>query len=174
VSILTKDYVANLLEYNPETGELRRKISRSSNARVGQIVGTIRPDGYLSVMINGCRYQAHRVAWLLAHGEWPDDVVDHVNGIKTDNRISNLRACSQSENVMNAKTRSNNTSGVKGVCWHKAKNAWHASVCARGRRVFGGYHKNLEDAKRAVMSLREQLHREFSNHGDRESAASAE
>jgi hypothetical protein len=102
---------------------------------------------------------------MLSHGEWPAGQIDHINGVRSDNRLSNLRVCSAAENRRNSKTPRTNSSGIKGVSWHHAANAWHAQIKSGGQVIYGGTFKELEDAKRAVMELRERLHGEFSNHG---------
>jgi hypothetical protein len=168
----SRDYIASILEYDPASGHLRW-IKARKGIRVGDIAGTVNPHGYLRITIDGRPYQAHRVVWLMANGAWPDDVIDHINGIGTDNRITNLRACTQSENRMNSKVGRNSKSGVKGVTWRKAISAWEVNVGIGGRAVFAGFYENLSDAKKAAMDLRMRLHGEFANHGDRESATSA-
>jgi hypothetical protein len=163
---LTREYVSEQLSYDAETGELRWKVAKSNCIKAGQVAGSIGIQGYLKVKIDRKLYQAHRVAWLLANGAWPEGHIDHINGVRSDNRIANLRVCSNTENVRNAKMRRDNTSGIKGVFWHKASNAWCARVSHDGRMVNGGTFKNIEDAKHAAIELREKLHGDFANHGE--------
>jgi hypothetical protein len=155
--------VSSLLEYHAEIGIfLRRKDTRG--ARAGQIAGCSARNGYVMIRVADGAYLAHRIAWLLSYGEWPDGVIDHINGVRSDNRLANLRLCSTSENLRNAKLRSDNTSGVKGIYWNKKLSSWQVHVKDGGRTVYGGIYKDLDDAKRAVMQLRERLHGEFANH----------
>ena len=169
----SRDYVASLLEYDSETGRLTWK-KHTPPVRAGQVAGSMQKNGYVSVSIGQRRYLAHRIAWLLSFGSWPTGVVDHINGITTDNRISNLRACTQGENQRNRGAQRNNKSGVKGISWDKRRSLWQGWVERDGRRTWVGYHKNLDDAERAIIEIRSRLHGEFANHGDRKSDASAE
>jgi hypothetical protein len=161
----TKEYVESLLDYDAETGELRWKVERSNQIRVGQLVTSSDSKGYIRVTINGRRHQVHRIAWLLVHGEWPVEEVDHINMVTSDNRISNLRACSHSENRRNTNRYRNNSSGIKGVSWNSASNSWLARLAVNGKNIYAGSFKNLGDAERAVAKLREQYHGSFANHG---------
>jgi hypothetical protein len=160
----SREYVASLLAYDAETGEFRWLKSRQG-IRAGKAVGSIQTFGYRQITIDRRQYLAHRIAWLLTYGKWPDGVIDHINGDGDDNRISNLRACTQSENLQNTKIGIRNTTGIKGVSWDKSKKAWRAAVMIKGRSVWAGYHQSIDDATRAVMELRERLHGEFANHG---------
>lgn len=94
-----------------------------------------------------------------------NEYVDHINGNALDNRRSNLRIATNSQNQMNQRTRTDNTSGYKGVHWHKVACKWQARVKINGRYVSGGLYENVEDAAIAARRLREQLHREFANTG---------
>jgi hypothetical protein len=97
---------------------------------------------------------------------WPDGEIDHINTVTSDNRLSNLRVCSRSENAMNKNSYRNNSSGVKGVSWNAAGNSWLARLSVNGRSICAGSFKNIDDAKRALTDLRERLHGEFANHGE--------
>lgn len=90
--------------------------------------------GYLAGSLLGRTYKAHRVAWAIFHGEAPAGEVDHINGDRADNRISNLRAVTKSENQRNAKRRADNTSGKTGVSWCARDSAWVVQVQANGKR----------------------------------------
>ncbi len=91
---LTQELALQLLSYDPETGILRRK----SN---GKVAGGVTSSGYITVLVNGRRYLAHRVIWLMLYGEWPPEQIDHINRIRHDNRAVNLRAVSHAENMGN-------------------------------------------------------------------------
>jgi hypothetical protein len=100
---------------------------------------------------------AHRAAWCLYHGEWPAGVIDHINGDKTDNRIENLRCVTPSINSRNMKKFKHNTSGIAGVCWHKASNKWRAIVTVGGRQKSLGVFSDKDDAAKAVARSRREL-----------------
>jgi hypothetical protein len=160
----SREYIASLLEYEAGTGIFRWTKTRVG-ARAGKIAGTLDANGYLKIRIYGRFYMAHRLAWLFAYGHWPDGPIDHINRSPSDNRLPNLRACSAAENNRNTGARRDNTSGVKGVGWNRQKGAWRVRIKAAGKEVHGGFFKDIEDAKRAIRELRNQLHGDFANHG---------
>lgn len=160
----------DLIGYNPETGILTAKVNFNGR-QAGSVIGSQTSGGYYSTQLFGKKYFVHRIAWLIHYGEWPAMNIDHINGVKTDNRIENLRLCSVSQNHFNKPTQKNNTTGVKGVCWSKRDKSYVASVQCNGKKYSAGYHKDIESAKNAVMSLRERLAGEFTNHGEANLAA---
>lgn len=102
--------------------------------------------GYRHGDIFAKKYQAHRVIWLLAYGEWPEDQIDHINGNRSDNRLSNLSAASNLTNGKNQKRPSDNTSGHIGVCWSKRHQKWMSQIHVNGRGKFLGYFDEIQDA----------------------------
>jgi len=152
--------VNHLLAYCPETGDLTRKV-RIGRLKVGAIAGYITAGGYRSVTVNGCWVQAHRLAWLLFYGVDPIAEIDHINGVKTDNRILNLRIASKAENCRNRKLHRTNSSGYKGVSWHKKLSKWQATLNGK----YLGYFVNKEDAVACVRAARTLAHGAFANHG---------
>lgn len=162
--------IRDLIDYNPETGVLTAKVNFSGR-QAGSVIGSQTWQGYYAFSLFGKKCFAHRLAWLLHYGEWPSQPIDHINGIKTDNSIRNLRLCSLSQNQFNKPTQKNNTTGVKGVYWNKRDKRYVASVQFSGKKYSAGHHKDIESAKEAVMKLREKLAGEFTNHGEFELAA---
>jgi hypothetical protein len=163
--MLTQQTLKEYLHYDPETGVFTW-IKKSANRTViGSIAGTPHKRGYIRIKIKRKFYMAHDLAILYTDGFLPNRV-DHRNGITNDNRRLNLRVCTQAENSWNRRTHSNNTSGVKGVSFYKANQKWKARVMAHGVSHFLGYFDSIEDAKDAVTKKREELHKEFSNHGE--------
>jgi hypothetical protein len=150
------------LDYEPETGILRWKKAREG-IRAGTIVKGKDYQGYLRVRLYDHLFRAHRVAFALMHGRWPHPCCDHVNGDPSDNRAANLRECGFSNNVHNTRKPRNNTSGVKGVTYHKQSGGWLAHVTLR-KKQHSRYFKQFEDAVAYVKKLREQLHGEFARH----------
>jgi hypothetical protein len=149
--ICTKRLV-DYLEYNPDSGEIRWKKNHIP-ALVGKVAGSKRPykDGSFYHVIN---FQskfilAHRVAWFLHYGYWPQEFIDHINGNKLDNRICNLRVVSKIQNAHNVGIRKHNTSGYTGVYFRKDRNSWRAKIGIDGKRISLGYYKTAEEAGRA-------------------------
>jgi hypothetical protein len=120
-----------LLHYDAGSGIFTWKRPRPKIV-VGQVAGTIVKSGHRRIEIDAVSYGAHRLAWLFYYGKWPRIDLDHVNGKPDDNRIDNLRLATRSQNVMNGKLRSDNTSGFKGVHWNKLENRWKAQIRKKG------------------------------------------
>ena len=112
-------------------------------------------------MINGRMYKEHRVIWFAYYGKWPINQIDHINGIKDDNRISNLREANSFQNQMNRAEQKNNTSGRKGVCFHIRLRKWQARIASNGKRVHIGYFQFKRDAIFAYDSACAEIHKEF-------------
>lgn len=172
---LAADTVARLLSYTPETGVLtwkarpvemfERTAKRSPehsaklwNSRWGgkEAFTAVALSGHKVGAIHGTVYLAHRIAWLLASGEWPE-VIDHINGDPADNRLVNLRNVTQSENAKNAARRSDNTSGVAGVSWSIRDKKWTARVVDGGRPISLGSFSTKEEAISARLDAQEKF-----------------
>ena len=162
-SEISVDALRDLLSYDAETGLLTWRVRRG-RVEVGQAAGNPMKSGYLQVMIGGRTYLAHRLAWLHHFGRWPDGDVDHINRVRTDNRVENLRECPRSANMANSKCHEDNQLGVKGVCWHPAAKKWKASVMCRGKTSFQ-YFDSVGSANAWVRSERARLHQHFACHG---------
>ncbi|AAP58725.1 57R [Xanthomonas phage Xp10] len=155
---LTFDQVDQLLSYDADTGLLIWKVSRKGTKGIGSVAGCVNGDGYLQVKVHGKLYQAHRLAWFLSKGTWPSQQLDHINGIKTDNRIVNLRECTDAENKQNRGKSSNNTSGVPGVGWHKQRKKWRAQIKVNGKNIHLGWFDTIEEAAAARAAAKEKYH----------------
>lgn len=162
--MITQELVKEMFTYNPETGSLIRRFTVNSRAIKGQDSGTVTKKGYKETSINKKRYYIHRIIHLYVYGYLPENV-DHIDGDGLNNKLSNLRGCSPSENSYNKRISSNNTSGVKGVSWCKTNSKWTGFVMVNGKQSNLGYFSSIGDAKAAVMKKREQFHGSFANHG---------
>ena len=131
----------------------------------GKQTGTLRSDGYLIVGINGKRMLAHRIVWIMHHGNIPPDKqVDHINHQRQDNRITNLRLASATDNRKNQSKRKDNTSGTTGVYWDEPTHKWRVLICTRGKSNHIGLFKNYNDAVAARLAANK--HYDFHmNHG---------
>jgi len=168
--------IKELLSYDPDTGifiwrhrsicyfktEKNQKIWNTKYS--GKVAGSVEPVGYVRVVILGNRYRAHRLAWAYSYGYFPENV-DHINRIKNDNRLCNLRDCTVSENFMNRIQYSTNNSGFKGVSWAKRENKWRASIVKNRKQFHVGYFDSAKDAHDAYCNAADRLHGQFSNHG---------
>jgi hypothetical protein len=156
--MLTQQRLKELFAYDPDTGILTRLVSTNRMAKAGTDAGTSDGAGYLRISIDRRRYRAHRLAWLYVHGEFPSAEIDHINRVRSDNRLLNLRAATKSENQQNTTTKVNNISGVKGVHWSKCAKKWQAEICVDGRSTYLGVYANLEAATAAYLTASASIH----------------
>ena len=143
---LTAEYLRSVLHYDPATGIFTRKVSTSTNAKVGAVAGCRGGRGYLRIQLQGRKYLAHRLAWLYVYGEWPEDQLDHINRNRSDNRRANLREVTNKQNLQNAGKRSDNTSGHPGIYWHKQRSKWVARIMHNQKHIHLGCFNTLEEA----------------------------
>ena len=142
---LTQSRLKEVLSYDPDSGKFTWKI-HVSNVKAGSVAGSLDFYGYINIRVDGKAYKAHRLVWLYTHGYDPENQIDHLNGVRNDNRITNLREVSQSCNMQNTKVRSNNTSGFPGVYWNKRDQKWKAYICIQGKNHGLGYYDIALDA----------------------------
>ena len=157
--------VMERLSYDIRTGIFKWKSRASSHVPKGAKAGTLeKSSGYVRIKISGRKYRAHRLAWLIVYGSFPPDQIDHINGIKHDNRIINLRAVTCLENCRNKPLNSNNTSGHLGITYDKKHNKWLARIGGTRKRIHLGCFENKEDAieARRIAEINYNYH---PNHG---------
>lgn len=142
---LTQKRVRELFDYDPETGLLTWKVNRRGSAKAGDAIKTVNGAGYVQLAIDSRPYLAHRVIWLWNYGYLPENQVDHINRIKVDNRVCNLREVSPSCNIHNSCVSTRNRTGVKGV--RVDKHGCHASIMIGGRQI---HIKTVHDFTEAV------------------------
>lgn len=149
-----------VLDYDQETGNFVWKVHTNRGSKPGDIAGWSNALGYIAICIDGSQYLAHRLAWLFSHGEMPF-IVDHKDGNKSNNALTNLRSATKSQNVRNQKRRSDNTSGFKGVSFSNARKKWWAYIYIDGKTKHLGYFKTAEDAHAAYCEAAEKFFGEF-------------
>ena len=159
--MINKDLLNKMFEYRD--GNLYRKISLG-RTKVGYKVGFVNNKGYLSVNINKKNLLVHRLIWMMHFDEFPS-LLDHIDGNRQNNNIENLRIATRNQNAHNKSINKNNTSGVKGVCWHKHTKKWNAQIWHNKKHYHLGLYDSLQKAKEVVMNTRNILHGEFANHG---------
>lgn len=148
-----------LLDYDPITGVVTRKTNHP-RIPAGSVVGCLRNDGYLSTCIGGEQHQLHRLIWLLVTGSFPDGPIDHLNGVRTDNRWHNLRSVSNSENQHNlgAARCDNKSSGLLGVHYDKRLKKYRADIKVNGKQRFLGSHADPREAHKLYLAAKDKLH----------------
>jgi hypothetical protein len=154
---LPQDFLLSIFDYNPETGVLTRKkrpiehfsskrtFDMYNNKHAGETVKQINDQGYVIAIINGKQYRAHRIAWIMTFGPINDKKIDHINGNRSDNRISNLRACTHTENLRNMRKTQNEL--PLGVYYDKSRNSYKASIGlgVKGKTQYKRF-KTIDDA----------------------------
>lgn len=153
--LITLEQLHNLLHYDPETGVFTWRTTNKyrREIKVGDRAGYADAKGYWLHRVNGATYLAHRLAWFYVHGEWPPHQVDHINGIRDDNRISNLRLATRTQNARNRALRSDNTSGHAGIHFDKRDKNWRVQSSLNGRNAYVGIFATLDEA----ITAREQF-----------------
>ena len=159
--MLTAEIARQFLSYDPQSGSLTWLVSRGT-VKAGTIVCKISNRGYITVKLLGKTYQAHRIAWLITHGEWPI-TIDHINRQKTDNRLVNLRNATQQQNMCNVPRKRTNTSGVRGVSWQSQSGKWQVEVKSDGKRYYLGSYRDIELAELVASEGRLKLHKEYAS-----------
>ena len=143
---LTYEHVRELFDYR-DNGNLVWKVRLSRRTRIGDIAGTPSGAGYHVVIVDGRPNKTHRVIWLWHHGYTPEGDLDHINRVKLDNRIENLREVSRQCNTRNTGNQKNNTSGAKGIYTHPSwDNVWQAFITVNGRQCKLGNHSSFDEA----------------------------
>ena len=158
---LTRERLKELLDYDPETGVFRWRVSRGNKIPAGSLAGCLGGDRYWHICIDYKIYAAHRLIWLYHKGVWPKDQIDHINGDRLDNRVVNLREANNQQNHMNIGITRANTSGVRGVSQDRPGGKWRAQIVVQGRQRLLGYFQLKEEAKAAYDAMAEKHFGEF-------------
>lgn len=147
----------NIFSYDPETGVFKRKVA----PRLGKVINDKSANGYIRIRYKDKAYGAHRVAWLFMTGSWPEQDVDHINLDRADNRWTNLRAASRSENLGNIGARSDNKSGLKGAYYSKRLRKWQSFIQIQGKHDYLGLFATAEEAHAAYAKAAAERFGEF-------------
>lgn len=181
---LSIQFINECFSYNPETGEVHWKkrprhhfkseasMNRANGQQAGKLAGSDDGSGYIRISISlpvegrkVVHLRAHRIAFVIHYGRWPLVHIDHINNVKNDNRISNLRECDDAQNIKNSKRRSTNTVGLKGVTFISKTNRFRAQIVCDYKLKFLGEFATAEEAHAAYCKAATELHGEFANHG---------
>lgn len=146
---ISHEELRRILYYDKRTGVFSWKVSLGNRARVGAVAGTVMNTGYVAITVCKETVSAHVLAWFYVTGSWPAQHIDHINRQRRDNAWSNLREVTRSQNALNARIRSHNTSGYKGVSWYSRDKTWRAEIVVEGRTVHLGYFPTAVQASLA-------------------------
>lgn len=157
---LKKEYLNSLFEYSD--GQLFWKINKSFSVNVGDKAGKKNAFGYIQIKIDRKDYYAHRIVWVMHKGDIPKGMfIDHIDNDKSNNRISNLRLATKSQNNCNKPKNKNNTSGFKGVSFHKGIGKYVAQIKINNKGKSLGAYDTAEDAALAYQKESAIIHKEF-------------
>jgi hypothetical protein len=159
--ILTQEKLRELLNYDPATGVFTRRVSTSNAVKIGDEAGWIDGHGYVCISLLNITWKAHRLAWLWMTGDWPENDVDHENTNRSDNRWLNLREGTRSQNLANSGKRPSNTSGLKGVSFHKQSQKWRATISSGDKQIYLGLYDCKAAAHFAYLIKADQFYGEF-------------
>lgn len=149
----------NELRYDPVTGLLYWTIFKP-NVKKDSVAGNFcNTHKYIKIMVNKKNYYAHRVCWYLHYGSFPTKQIDHINGVRHDNRICNLREATDGENKQNLPKRNDNTSGYTGVCWSKRDKKFEVRIYVNNKKIHLGYFDNAELAHQTYVEAKKQHHK---------------
>jgi HNH endonuclease len=156
---ITQKYLQSILHYNPETGKWIWVRSKGSQ-KAGNPAGCL-DQGYYTIRIKRHNYISSRVAFLYMKGRWPKEVMDHKNGVTTDDRWENLREATRGQNQQNHKRNSRNKSGYKGVQWMPRCKNFRARIRVRGELIQIGTFPTPELAHAAYVAAAKKHFGEF-------------
>jgi hypothetical protein len=157
---LTQQTLKQMLSYSEHTGQFTWETpSKYRPEYQGKIAGSLHSVGYIHISILGKSYKAHRLAWLYVHGVWPLTNLDHINGDRADNRISNLREATHAQNAQNRKhARRGHTLGVLGVVWRERNKKYEARIHIEGKYKYLGLFATAEEAHAAYLTAKRAAH----------------
>jgi len=160
---LTQQILNDLFEYRD--GLLFWKVDRRGNKLQGKQASRLKKsNGYHEVTISKKKYYAHRVIFMMFHGRWPEQI-DHIDGDRSNNVLSNLREANNAQNNRNTKLRSTNTSGFKGVFYNKRNHNYNASITVNYKSIHLGCFPTAQDAHEAYKKAALELHGDFARLG---------
>jgi len=149
-----KDRLNEMFDY--KNGALIRKVRTCNSVQIGDDAGYLRPDGRVIVMVDGKQYLRYRLIWIWHHGDIPSGMdIDHIDtaGLKSDDRIENLRVATRSQNVHNTES--------KGYCWHKGAGKWRAQICHQDKQIHLGLFDCQIDARAEYLRAKRHYAGEF-------------
>ncbi len=160
MTILFQERLKELLHYDPATGVFTWKVSSSRKIKIGDIAGSLNPNGYLYIGVNGKVYIAHRLSWVYIHGALPADQLDHIDGNRSNNRIENLREATKAQNMQNQRVAhiSNKTTELLGACFHKASGKFQAQIRLSGKPRHLGFFPTAIEAHHAYLTAKRRVH----------------
>lgn len=160
--MITHEDLTRCLSYDPVTGIFVWRVDPPIGPkRKDTRAGTLTALGYRQILINRRAYKEHRLAFFYVHARWPSNSIDHINGLRHDNRIDNLREATQAENTRNQRTRRDSASGLKCVHFKPSMNKWAAYIKHSGKQIHLGHFDTPDQAALAYRAAAQKLFGEF-------------
>ena len=157
--LVTQNLLKEFVSYNPESGVFIW-LKGYNNRNVGKVAGMIDCEGYRCIKFKGRIFRAHHLAWMYMHGEFPNSVMDHVDGNRANNAIANLRVVTFAGNSQNQKiAHKDGKYGLLGVDKLSHRKLFRARIATNGKRVTLGYFKTSEEAHEAYVEAKRKLHK---------------
>lgn len=156
--MITQDRLKELVSYDPDTGVFVWLKDNGKNAKQGSTAGRINFYGYSVICIDGQTYLAHRLAWMYCFGNFPEMNIDHLNGDRNDNRVSNLRDVSQDVNCQNHRKQNGDKPVMIGVSFDKATKKFKSQIMHKGKNLHLGRFRTEAEAHDAYISAKRKFH----------------
>jgi hypothetical protein len=158
--IITQDFLHEYFNYIDGKLFYKKKLAINSKNKIGNEVGYLTDGRYKSVVIFQKRYYLHRLIFLFHHGHLPK-IIDHIDGNILNNKIENLRSCTQQQNTFNSKCKSNNKTGIKNICWNKTKNKYEVFLSVNKKSKYFGSYNDIDYAIFIADAMRHKYHKEY-------------
>jgi hypothetical protein len=155
---MTSEELKKIVHYDPETGVFTWVVPRYKAGRLVKVAGSYTTRRYRMICIGGRNYREHRLAWLYMTGDWPQNLIDHRNGVHDDNRFLNLREATSVENGQNYALPAHNKSGYLGVHFRKDIGKWRAKIKLNRKIINLGLFKTAEEASAAYLAAKAAMH----------------
>lgn len=165
--MITQSELKEILHYDLDTGFFTWLVDKSKSIKAGTVAKNVNHKGYCRIKIDGQEYLSHRLAWLYMYGVMPKNGIDHINNIKTDNRITNLREATHFQNMRNRLLTVRNKTGYKGVSFCKRAKKFKAGITFNLKQIHLGYFIDAKSASLAYEAYGKKLHGEFYCNGER-------
>lgn len=159
--MITQERLKEVLHYSESTGVFVWLNDMRNGSKAGEVAGGLSLGGYIYIRIDQAAYRAHRLAWLYVYGRFPADIIDHANGIKTDNRIGNLREANQSQNMQNKRASKNSKTGVKGVCLCSQTGRFQVKIRVDGKYKHIGRYDTVDEGAKAYANAAKKYFGQF-------------
>jgi hypothetical protein len=153
--MITQEKLKEMLTYNPDTGIFTWKVKHLKKCILNKNAGTLKKAGYITISIKKRLYLAHRLAWLYVYGEWPKNHIDHINGVRDDNRIENLRDVTQRQNCQNK--QSNRQGKLVGTIYDKRDSKFYSRISIKNKLYTITSHETEQQAHEAYLEAYEFL-----------------